>query len=95
MLFWGGMRTFIVVLIAYLITGVHFVWRDVTADAIRRPAYARNATLASLSLRVLTWLPFILPLPWVVGWYWRSLKQYAFSVVLFAALVLVGILIAN
>jgi hypothetical protein len=89
------MRTFIVVLAAYLITGVHFVWRDVTADVIRRPAYARNATLASLMLRVLTWLPFILPLPWVVGRHWRSLKQYAFSVLLFAALVFAGLRIAN
>jgi hypothetical protein len=95
MLFWGGMRTFIVVLVAYLITDAHFVWRDVTTDVIRRPSFARDATLPSLTLRVLTWLPFVLPLPWVVGWHWRSLKQYAFSVLLFVALALAGMLIAN
>jgi hypothetical protein len=41
-------------------------------------------------MRALTWLPFIIPLPWMVGWYWRSLKRYIFSIGLFVALSCIG-----
>ncbi len=47
----------VVVLIAYLITGVHWVWRDLREPVGRQAAYARSRKLPVLILAVLTWLP--------------------------------------
>lgn len=85
------MRMFVVVLIAYLITGVHYVWRDLNASIVRRPAYARHPTVMGAAMAVLIWLPFSLTAPFMVGWYWRSLREYIFSLTIFILLVTIGI----
>lgn len=85
------MQTFIVVLIAYLITGAHFVWRDLSASIVHQPAYARHPTVSGVVMRVLTWLPVTISLPSAVGWYWRGLKRYVFSLVLFVVLTSAGL----
>ncbi len=81
----------VVVLIAYLITGVHWVWRDLREPVGRQPAYARSRKLPVLILAVLTWLPASLAMPAAYGWYWKSLKRHVFSLFLFAVLVCVGL----
>jgi hypothetical protein len=89
------MRAFVVVLTAYLITGAQFVWRDLSAPVVHQPEYARHPTVSGIVARALTWLPVIISLPLAVGWYWRSLKRYVFSLVLFAVLTTVGLLITG
>ena len=89
------MRIFIVVLIAYLITGAHFVWRDLNASVVHQPAYARHPTVSGVVVRAMTWLPVIIPVPWMVGWCWRNLKRYLFSLALFLVLTTAGLLITD
>lgn len=86
-----GMRIVIVLLIAYLITGIHFVWRDITAEGVDRPGYVRNATLPFLMSMVLCWLPLTVLEPWIVGW--QRWKRHVLSLLLYAGIVGAGILI--
>ena len=56
------MKTAVVILVAYLATGIHYVWRDVLANVVQQPAYARDYNLrgrfSPLILATLTCLPF-------------------------------------
>jgi hypothetical protein len=84
-------KTFLTILVAYLVTGAHFVWRDSHEQGIRQPAYTRSRILFGLVLPAFTWLFVMLAMPSMIGWHWKGLKRYVFSVFLFAALVGVGL----
>jgi hypothetical protein len=85
------MKTILTVVVAYLITGAHFVWRDSHEQSIRQPAYARSRNPFGLVLPAFTWLFVTLAMPTMIGWYWRGLKRYVFSLLLFAWLIGVGL----
>jgi hypothetical protein len=84
-------KIFIVVLAAYFIAGIHYVWRDLREPVIRQPAYARSRRIPALILAVLFWLPATLAMPGFYGWYWKSLKRYVYSLFLFVLLICVGL----
>jgi hypothetical protein len=51
------MKTLTAIITAYLGTGIHFVWRDMREDVIRRPAYVRQPRITTLLPVVIFWLP--------------------------------------
>lgn len=89
------MRIALVILAAYLLTGIHFVWRDVRADVVRQPAYAREyalrGRLSPLIFAVISWLPFTVFAITLPGTRLMHLKREAISWILFAALVCGGL----
>ncbi len=58
------MTTLVIVVAAYLLTGLILVWRDVRAGLSQQPAYAREYTargrLSPLILMTFTWPAFTL-----------------------------------
>jgi hypothetical protein len=90
-----AMQTFVVVLIAYIITGAHFVWRDLSASVVDRPGYAQRPTVFGIGAMALAWLPFVVSMPFMLGWNWGSLKRYVFSLVLFVVLTIVGLYLTS
>lgn len=86
------MKTFLTILAAYLVTGAHFVWRDSHEHVIRQPAYARSQNIFGLMLPAFTWLFVTLAMPFVIGWNWKVLKRYVFSLILFAGMTGAGFL---
>ena len=89
------MKTLLTILAAYLITGAHFVWRDTHEQGIKQPAYARSRNLFGLVLPAFTWLFVTLAMPSMIGWYWKGLKRYVFSLLLFVGLIGVGLFLAH
>jgi hypothetical protein len=85
------MQIFLTILVAYLITGAHFVWRDSHEQMIRQPSYARSRNLFGLVLPAFTWLIVTLTIPTMIGWHWKGLRRYFFSLLLFAGLILAGL----
>lgn len=51
------MTNIVIVVIAYVLTAVHYVGRDMRADAVGQPAYAREGGFALLK-GGLFWLPY-------------------------------------
>jgi hypothetical protein len=82
------MRVTLIVLIAYLITGAHYVWRDLREPLSNQPEYVSNGTSARLFM-ALYWLPGT-----VFSTYLRGpLKRHVASWFLFATLVALGLAI--
>jgi hypothetical protein len=89
------METGTAVLIAYLLAGAHYVWRDSRAHVMDRPAYSRARGIGPKLMAVATWLPVSIVMPWMIGWRWRGLSRYVFSLALFALLAVAGIWIGG
>lgn len=85
------MKTLAIIFGAYLITGIHFVGRDLQANIAQRPAYLRSRSVALRLIAVLAWLPTSLATPSAYGWDWISLKPYFYSICMFVVLVLLGL----
>jgi len=88
-----------VVLAAYVITGIHFVWRDIRADVVRQPAYARDDTIRGrikpLMIPGLMWLGFTIFACTLPGTRLKHLKRETTSWFLFAVLICSGLYLAS
>lgn len=55
------MKIFVILVSAYLIAGVHYVWRDLQMGVVHQPVYARDYALrgrvSSLVWAAVGWLP--------------------------------------
>jgi hypothetical protein len=80
------MKIAIFVLAAYLLTGAHYVWRDLREPDWNRPSYARNGT-GSLLFMVAYWLPGTIFSTYMRG----PIKRHVVSWCLFAALIAAGL----
>jgi hypothetical protein len=84
------MKIAVVVIAAYLVTGIHYVIRDLARPIISQPAYAR-ASLSSKEIGGLMWLPAtIMNLP-TNARQWKFLKSSIFSLLLFLLIISVGL----
>ena len=89
------LRIAVVILVAYLVTGIHYVWRDVRANIVHQPAYARDYTqrghISPLILAVLVWLPFTVASCFLPGTRLGMLTREAVSWLLFVVLICGGL----
>ncbi len=84
------MKITVVMIIAYLITGFHYVMRDLARPIISRPGYVR-VSISSKIIGGLMWLPAtVLNIPTNVL-QWKFLKSSIFSLLLFVLLVGFGL----
>jgi hypothetical protein len=92
-------RILIIILIAYLLTGVILVWRDARADIVRQPTYASEYTargrLSPLILMTFTWPAFTLAAWTLPGTRLSDLKKEAMHWLLFAVLVGAGLYLSR
>ncbi|WP_156435148.1 hypothetical protein [Bradyrhizobium lablabi] len=79
------MRIMLIVLIAYVITGAHYVWRDLREPLWNQPAYVSNGISARLFM-VLYWLPGTIFSTYLRG----PIKRHIASWLLFVALIAIG-----
>lgn len=80
------MKVASVIVAAYLLTGLHFVWRDLREPIYNRPGYVRGGMGPKLFM-VLYWLPGTL-----FSTYLRGLRRYqVVSWAIFVALSAVGL----
>jgi len=90
-------RILIIIVVAYLLTGLILVWRDVRAHIVHQPAYAREYTvrgrLSPLILAIFTWPAFTLAAWTLPGTRLSDLKKEATHWLLFAVLVGVGLIL--
>ena len=77
------------VLFAYVLTGFHYVWRDLSEPAWNRPAYASRG-VGSLLFMVAYWLPGTIFSTYVRG----PLKRHVVSWIVFAGL-LIGLFVGS
>ena len=89
------MGTVAAIVIAYLVAGAHYVFRDLGARVIDQPAYARSGRLGPKLMAMLTWGPVSFAMPWIIGWRWKGLGRYVSSLGLFVVLAAVGIWLAG
>ena len=84
-------------MVAYLLTGMIFVWQDVRADIIHQPPYAREYTvhgrISPLILAIFTWLGFTVFACTLPGTRIRHLKKETTYWFLFAFLIGAGLFI--
>ena len=93
------MRILIIIVVAYLLTGLILVWRDVRAHIVHQPAYAREYTvrgrLSPLILAIFTWPAFTLAAWTLPGTRLSDLRKEATHWLLFAVLVGVGLYLSR
>src|SRR5216683_1381548 len=81
--------------IAYFLTGIYYVVRDVRAHVIRQPTYAREFTvrgrISPLILAGFTWLPATIFACTLPGTRFKHLKRQATVWLVFAALSAIGL----
>jgi uncharacterized membrane protein YhaH (DUF805 family) len=89
----------VIIVAAYLLTGAIFVWRDVRADVVHQPPYAREYTvrghLSPVILAIFTWFGFTVFACTLPGTRLRHLKKEAAYWLLFAVLVGAGLYFSN
>jgi len=78
------------ILIAYVVTAAHYIWRDMSVGYIDRPAYARSRHLGPKLMAGATWLPVSIAMPFVIGWRWKEIGRYLISIGVFALLAVAG-----
>jgi hypothetical protein len=93
----GGtpLKTIVVIVTAYLLTGIIFVLRDVCADIVRQPAYACEYTvrghISPVILAVFTWFALTVFACTLPGTRLSHLKKEATYWLLFFVLVVAGL----
>ena len=85
----AGMRVTLIILTAYVLTGAHYVWRDLREPLWNLPAYVSNGWLARLFV-VLYWLAGTIFSTYVRG----PQKRHVTSWIVFAGL-LIGLHIGS
>jgi hypothetical protein len=93
------MTTISAIVAAYVLTGIHYVWRDVRADIVSQPAYAREYSvrgrISPLMIAALSWFPATIFASTIPGTRLRHLKREATSWLLFGILVCAGLFWGN
>lgn len=84
-------RIILVVGVAYLITGFHYVMRHLAQPVWNQPQYVRSKRIVPIILGGLGWLLVTLSFPWMCGWHWKALRGGLFSLLLFGLLIAFGL----
>jgi hypothetical protein len=89
------MRIAVVLVAAYLLTGIHFVWRDLREPVYNQPGYA-----SEYSVRGRIWPVFFMALYWLPGTVFSTyvrgpLRYHMVSWGIFVALIAAGLYLSS